>query len=203
MMSSGSTRIVILIVVTAVFAEVWSHDHRPEGHGGTAADQVHSLDQNPGIEPMFADDAKLAVLPVSVSQPIIRPPFRLPGYSFPVPGDIAPGMYRVIDGRGDVSTLVVTEANLSGRTASPTADHLVIRDAGRRWHFIRIEADAALELESAPRANVSRADVADAWCFVAREAWSRLQKPLEAARGPIRRWLRKDVEIGAAQRELH
>lgn len=203
MMSSSSARIVTLILVTAVFAEVWSHDHGPEARHATVANHLNSPEQSPGIDPVFAGDAASSLFAASVSQRIIPQSFRLPGYSFPIPGNISAGTYRVIDETGDVSTLVVTAVDLSGRTAGAIEDHLVIRRGSNRWHFIRIEADSVIQLASDHRTIISRAEVADAWRYVARAAWSRLKEPVEVVRRPIRHWLRMDVEIGAAERELN
>ncbi len=66
------------------------------------------------------------------------------GFDWPLPPNIVPGEYRVVDSAGSVDTMTLTAADLgpSSIDRSDNARNLyVVDDYARRWYFIRVEVD--------------------------------------------------------------
>lgn len=59
----------------------------------------------------------------------------------PLPADITAGEYRVVSGRGTVTTFVLTpeEADCYGTSGGDPRNLYRIDEAGERWYFIRVE----------------------------------------------------------------
>ena len=133
-----ASRVTLLLLVTALFAGMWSGD-RADERPTVGRRLVHK-----------AASPSVTVQPnMRANQTAVRPVTRHQGErslsSIPLPQGIAAGTYLIVDGHGRTETRVVsaTEAFPSGQIAGHVAaDQHTVRVGHDRWHFIRLEESA-------------------------------------------------------------
>lgn len=133
-----ASRVTLLLLVTGMFAGMWSGDRVEE----QAAAEL--LLARRSAAP--ATNSRTAACPAAVA---IRSSMRGRGEwsaaAIPLPPGIAVGTYLVVDGKGQTETRVVTTAAAfpSGQIERHVArDQYTVRLGRDRWHFIRLdEAD--------------------------------------------------------------
>ena len=133
-----ASRVTLLLLVTALFAGMWSGDRADEQ--STAGLRLVRKAASPSV----------TVQPnVRANQTAVRPVARHRGerslLSIPLPQGIAVGTYLIVDGYGRTETRVVSEAEVfpNGQIAGHVAaDQYTVRVVRERWHFIRLEESA-------------------------------------------------------------
>ena len=133
-----ASRVTLLLLVTALFAGMWSGDR---------ADERFAVERRPARQ---ASVSRVAAPPGVRPHPtVVRPVPRHRGERslspIPLPPGIAAGTYLIVDGRGRTETRVVTaaEAFPTGRIAGHVAaDQYTVRIGRERRHFIRLEESA-------------------------------------------------------------
>ncbi|MGH7201655.1 MAG: hypothetical protein ACREJB_13685 [Planctomycetaceae bacterium] len=148
-------RILLLILMVALFVAIWSND-RPaalQGHAetqwATSPSQPDGSARRAGLCPVeaAAQTAPVVVLPTG-SEPAATPPQQammvkpivglpLRRADVPLPNDLPAGEYRVVSSEGRVWTLAVPAA--ASRESRPMPELCTLTADGVRWYFIRLE----------------------------------------------------------------
>jgi hypothetical protein len=136
-----AVRVALLILVTGLFAAIWSGDH---------ADQLAQVRQ-PSKQKIRRDYD---------GEPKARETISLTGsqYSAPLPGGIVAGTYLVADRFGGTRIRVVTNGDVEPVTklsGHDVTNHYSVESGQGRWHYIRIESSAA-DQAAAPESRQSR-----------------------------------------------
>ncbi|MDB5347655.1 MAG: hypothetical protein JWP89_6032 [Schlesneria sp.] len=123
------TRVSLLLVVTGLFAGMWSADS-PDLRS-PAEKQMARRASTPRMLLQDAKSTTNVIRTVSLSD-------RLP--SIPLPRGIEAGTYLVVDQSGSTQQLTI-EASSAATSANFVAiDHYTVRQSDQRWHFIRLDA---------------------------------------------------------------
>ena len=136
-----ASRVTLLLLVTGLFAGMWSGDRADER---SAAGR--RLTRKASSSLVTASSSMAATPSIRPNQTTVRPVTRHQGErslsSIPLPQGIAAGTYLIVDGRGRTETRVVSaaEAFPSGSIVGHVAtDQYTVRVGRDRWHFIRLE----------------------------------------------------------------
>jgi hypothetical protein len=123
------TRVSLLLVVTGLFAGMWSADS-PDLRS-PAEKQLARRDSTPRLLLQTAKSSANVVRTVSLSD-------QLP--SIPLPPEIEAGTYLVVDQTGATQRLTIEARNTTASTNFVAIDHYTVRQGDQRWHFIRLDA---------------------------------------------------------------
>lgn len=133
-----ASRVTLLLLVTALFAGMWSGDRADERSAVGRLLARKAASSSEAVQPS-----------ARANQTAVRPVTRHRGErslsSIPLPQGIAAGTYLIVDGRGRTETRVVsaTEAFPNGQIVGRVAaDQYTVRAGRERWHFIRLEESA-------------------------------------------------------------
>lgn len=136
-----ASRVTLLLLVTGLFAGMWSGDRADERSAGERL-----LARKAASSSVAVSTSKPAQPSVHPTQTAIRPVTRHRGErslsSIPLPQGIAAGTYLIVDGHGRTENRIVSaaEAFPSGQIAGHVAaDQYTVRVGRDRWHFIRLE----------------------------------------------------------------
>ncbi len=136
-----ASRVALLILVTGLFAAIWSGDH---------PDQLAKVRQ-PSKQKIRLDYDREPSANLSIS---------LSGQSFsaPLPKGIAAGTYLVADRFGGTRIRVVSRGDIESIAHVPGpefSNHYSVESRHGRWHYIRIEPNAA-DQAVVPKSRQSR-----------------------------------------------
>jgi hypothetical protein len=139
-----TTRVTLLVLLTALFAAAWSGDGRdkPARSAVRTVGRVSAPSHNrPATEPISVELAESKVTAVSVARDL-----RLPT-------GIAPGTYRVVSNTGAVRRVELTAEELAGlgRAVGAAEELYVVSDAGSRWYFVRLDCGPSQLADAAPQ----------------------------------------------------
>jgi hypothetical protein len=123
------TRVSLLLVVTGLFAGMWSADS-PDLRS-PAERQMARRESTPQLLLQVAKSSPQAVRTVSQSD-------ELP--SIPLPTGIEAGTYLVVDQTGATQRLTIEARSTTGSTNLVAVDQYTVRQGEQRWHFIRLDA---------------------------------------------------------------
>ena len=133
-----ASRVTLLLLVTALFAGMWSGDRADEQSANARWLARKEASSSVALQPS-----------VRPKQTVVRAVTRHRGErslsSIPLPQGIAAGTYLIVDGHGRTETRIVSaaEAFPSGQIAGHVAaDQYTVRAGRDRWHFIRLEQSA-------------------------------------------------------------
>ncbi len=138
-------RITLLVLVTGLFAMIWTHDQNRPNRSVTASAKPRKLQQRTVVNSPVSR-------PVSIMQDVARQSAEIPmddlwmfgGLEMPLPEGLVPGEYRVVDNTGTVRQLTLTLDDLT--TYYQTVPNFITRDIyqsqdeHRRWYFIRVQS---------------------------------------------------------------
>jgi hypothetical protein len=123
------TRVSLLLVVTGLFAGMWSADS-PDLRS-PAEKQMARRASTPRMPFQAAKSSPNVIRTVSLSD-------RLP--SIPLPAGIEAGTYLVVDQSGSTQRLTIEARNTTASTNFVAIDQYTVRQGDQRWHFIRLDA---------------------------------------------------------------
>ncbi len=132
-----ASRITLLLLVTGLFAGMWSNDRADER-------SAPALLARRSAARCDVNSTNLRVAPTSASS-ALRARTDRRRTAVPLPSGIAAGTYLIVDGRGRTQTRVVSAAEaFAGRKISRhvAADQYTTRIGRERWHFIRLDVAA-------------------------------------------------------------
>lgn len=122
------TRVSLLLVVTGLFAGMWSAD---------------SPDLRSPAEKQLARRAstpRALFQPAKTSTNVVKNVSRSGAVtSVPLPAGIEPGTYLVVDQSGATQRLTIEASLATGAGNFATIDQYTLRQGSQRWHFIRLE----------------------------------------------------------------
>ena len=124
------TRVSLLLLVTGLFAGMWSADS-PDGRS-PGQKQLARRSSTPRL-----------ILDRKLNQPapkIVRMSAVTKETTIPLPTGITAGKYMVVDQSGVTQRMTITSDQLPKETNQNLVpvDQYMVRDGERRWHFIRI-----------------------------------------------------------------
>ena len=128
------TRVSLLLLVTGLFAGMWSADS-PDGRS-PAQKQIARRSSTPRLIP----DRKVN----QVAPKVVRLSAATTDTTIPLPPGITAGKYMVVDQSGMTQWLSVS-SNSQTKAATENyvpVDQYTVREGERRWHFIRISQPA-------------------------------------------------------------
>jgi hypothetical protein len=123
------TRVSLLLVVTGLFAGMWSADS-PDPRS-PAEKQMARRASTPRLLLQATKSSPNVVRTVSLSD-------QLP--SIPLPPGIEGGTYLVVDQNGATERLTIEARNTTVSTNLIAIDQYTVRQGDQRWHFIRLDA---------------------------------------------------------------
>jgi hypothetical protein len=131
-----AARVALLILVTGLFAALWSGDH-PD----CVANAVQPMKQKIRMdyERKPSDDHS-----ISLRQTRMTPP---------LPEEVAAGTYLVADQFGRTCTLIVSPQEVKSEIEVPERailNHYSFESNEGRWHYIRIEQDGGNQTAARP-----------------------------------------------------
>ena len=137
-------RLLLLVVVTALFVRVWSVNSSRAGHSADGARL--SVSQNLGpwhaIQPVRRPVLMTQAVSVAMHHAVGREEiWTVKDAPIALPAGIAPGAYRVVDDTGRVAHLEIAadhQHNIAAHTVP--ADFHMTTVGARRWYFIRLQA---------------------------------------------------------------
>ncbi len=124
-----AARVALLILVTGLFAAIWSGDH---------PDQLAQARRQSKQEIRFDYDRESGTnqsISSSGSQ-----------FAAPLPEGISAGTYLVADRLGSTRIRVVTKGDVGAMVAVPSekrVNHYSVESRDGRWHYIRIESSSS------------------------------------------------------------
>lgn len=133
-----ASRVTLLLLVTALFAGMWSGDRADERSAAGRLLTHKAASTSVALQPSVRPN------PTAV-RPVTRHRGERSLSSIPLPQGIAAGTYLIVDGRGRTETRVVSaaEAFPNGQIVGHVAaDQYTVRAGRDRWHFIRLEESA-------------------------------------------------------------
>ncbi|MDA1162004.1 MAG: hypothetical protein O3B13_02770 [Planctomycetota bacterium] len=144
--ADSAARVGVLFLAVAMFAAMWESDASSKQDDNWLAARartkfvVAQSDENASLEIVSQTGE------VQKNKPNTSDTFgevsirRVSGSPYPLPVGIVPGEYRVVDSRGSVETLHITQeiASVTGNIESLGLGQYVIADAERTIYFIRI-----------------------------------------------------------------
>ncbi len=132
-----AVRVALLILVTGLFAALWSGDHPDQ-----MANVEHSKKANPQERPSNGVRPSYEVPPSTTdARPIHFPP---------LPAEISPGTYLVADQFGKTEVRVIASSQKSDQQIGakhPARNHYTVETKTARWHYIRITSVQSYSLE--------------------------------------------------------
>jgi len=137
------TRVSILLLVTGLFAGMWSADS-PDGRTANEiqlARRGMSPRANARSVTAGRNTRKLTVNEVSKTAGV------------PLPQGIAPGEYLVVNQTGVSQRLAIPATQGVTTNNARSVDHYTVRDGANRWHFIRLETSAQNSIPPMTSAN--------------------------------------------------
>lgn len=132
---------MLLILVTALFVGIWgSTDRSGRPLAGRNARKSSDLQARLVSEERFVERLRSEGPTDEIAQ-------LSQGHTYgriPLPADITPGDYLVIDNHGSVTPLSLGAGDLGYRVAPELveSDAYVVRNGADRWHFVRLDASA-------------------------------------------------------------
>ena len=123
------TRVSLLLVVTGLFAGMWSADS-PDLRS-PAEKQMARRESTPRLLLQAAKSSPSVVRTVSLSD-------QLP--SIPLPSQIEAGTYLVVDQSGATQRLTIEARDTTTSINLVAIDQYTVRQGDQRWHFIRLNA---------------------------------------------------------------
>jgi hypothetical protein len=133
--ANAAARIGALMLSVLVFAAMWESDSKP---------QTEELRLVQRAEPVRQESATVTTIAPEYGQT----------RSLPLPAEIAPGHYRVVDSAGTVSSLVVQESIADLNTSTDPLGIYSLQHGDRTLYFIRVEDPTRPGLASAESAVV-------------------------------------------------
>jgi len=125
------TRVSLLLLVTGLFAGMWSSDSPDERT--VAQKQLARLGSTPRLAAINQPaHEKGSLRNVSFSG-------RLDTQAVPLPKGIAPGNYLVVNQTGMTQRLTVTAHHEVSTENYAPVDQYFVRNGNARWHFIRLD----------------------------------------------------------------
>lgn len=142
------TRVSLLLLVTGLFAGMWSADSPDERTAPQK--QLARCESSP-----CAVACSVCPAPNGGVRQVSRIR-RWTTHPFPLPRGIAPGTYLVVDQSGTTQRLTIA-ANDGVSTANfAVVEQYVVRNADGRWHFIRLEtSDEGVRVEPVRQASAA------------------------------------------------
>lgn len=142
------TRVSLLLMVTGLFAAMWSGDS-PDDRSG-AEIRLARLASSPqaSLYCGFGNNARAKIDTISASSSSKS--------DYPIPEGIAPGKYLVVNQAGRTWSVTISEDSQSSVKRTPE-DHYLVIQGSLRWHFIRLatqEHVLALPVDQGPAANL-------------------------------------------------
>ncbi len=139
-------RITLLVLVTGLFAAIWTNDQtRPDAPNQHTSAIAHV--KRDALSPR----ADTICLPVSQPSLVVESPAEIPmetAWMFAeedpiLPVGIVPGEYRAVSNTGTVRNITLTLAELQSRPRAEFITRDVYRsgDENGCWHFIRVQSD--------------------------------------------------------------
>jgi hypothetical protein len=122
------TRVSLLLVVTGLFAGMWSADS-PDLRS-PAEKQMARRESTPRMLRQAAKSSS-SIRTVSLTDP-------LP--SIPLPAGIEGGTYLIVDQSGATQRLTIEARKSTASTNLVAIDQYTVRQGDQRWHFIRLDA---------------------------------------------------------------
>jgi hypothetical protein len=132
-----ASRVTLLLLVTGLFAGMWSGDRADERSAAERPLARQAASARVALQP--------GERPPTAVRSVTRQRTERSLSSIPLPQGIAAGTYLIVDGRGRTETRVVSaaEAFSGGRIVGHVAaDQYTVRVGRDRWHFIRLEESA-------------------------------------------------------------
>ena len=144
---------MLLVLVTGLFVGIWGSTDRSGRHlAGRHARKSSELKPRLVSEERFVES-----LCSEATSEEIAPALGGEMYGrIPLPMDITPGDYLVIDNHGNVTPMSLGAGDVGYRVAPELVDSdaYVVRKGADRWHFVRLDAPAALpEVETPATAD--------------------------------------------------
>ena len=142
-------RITLLVLVTGLFATIWTQDQSQPNHRGSSLAKHREPHQ-----PVIANIPRSRA--VSIVSEEDRPAAEIPledlwmfgGVEMPLPDGLVPGEYRVVSNTGVVQRLTLTLEDLTAyHQTQPTfitRDTYQSQDEHHRWYFIRVQSSEDL-----------------------------------------------------------
>ncbi len=122
------TRVSLLLVVTGLFAGMWSADSPDLS---PAEKQLARRESTPRLLLQAAKSSPNVIRTVSQSDQ---------RSTIPLPAGIEGGTYLVVDQTGVTQRLTIEARNTSASTNFAAIDQYTVRQGDQRWHFIRLDA---------------------------------------------------------------
>jgi len=205
-MSTIYVRISLLTVATCLFGLVWSNDHKPIRK--QTASVTYDFEWPCEVETLEPVDQTVAwqqvdevLVPLSASREITQVKaesskgqglnlVNVKDLAFPLPKTLTTGSYRVINQRGELYDLDVSQTDLKSwgiQTDQTARNSYEIQDNENRWHFIRIEPVIVADKLPQP----TQQEMQQAWGKVLGFAG----KTLSSATSPVKSWLNPQREL--------
>ncbi len=146
-------RITLLVLVTGLFAMIWTHDQSRPNRSVSALPKHR--ESHPAV---IANGSPLR--PVSIVTEEDRQPAEIPmddlwmfgGVDMPLPEGLVPGEYRVVNNTGTVRHLTLTLDDLTSYyQAEPifiTRDIYQSEDEEHRWYFVRVQSSDEVKISA-------------------------------------------------------
>ena len=160
------TRVSVLLLVTGLFAGMWSADSsagrtaaerqlaRRASSPQTVADQTvtrsahavvrraNAVIQGPNT---LIQGANAVIQGANTAAPNVTRLTSARLTAIPLPQEITPGTYLVVDQTGNTQrvTVIDEDRGSSAPANDASVDQYTVRDGDRRWHFIRVEQPQA------------------------------------------------------------
>lgn len=122
------TRVSLLLVVTGLFAGMWSADS-PDLRS-PAEKQMARRASTPRVLEHAAKTSPSTIKAVSLSERLA---------SIPLPAGIEPGSYLVVDQTGATQRMTIDASTTSTSANFVAIDQYTVRQGEQRWHFIRLD----------------------------------------------------------------
>ena len=132
---------MLLVLVTGLFVGIWGSTDRSGRH--LAGRHARKSDLQPRL---VSEERFVESLRSEATNEETAPALGGEMYGrIPLPMDITPGDYLVIDNHGNVTPMSLGAGELDYRVAPELveSDAYVVRKGTDRWHFVRLDAAAA------------------------------------------------------------
>jgi hypothetical protein len=139
-----NSRVMLLVLVTGLFVGIWgSTDRAGRQLAGRHARKSSELQPRLVSEERFVEQ-----LSSEATSDVIAPTATSYG-RIPLPADITPGDYLVIDNHGNVTPLSLGASDLQYQLSPELveSDAYLVRKGADRWHFVRLDAAVKPEVE--------------------------------------------------------